>query len=309
MATARALLVDPDHPMHYHIVSRCVRQSWLCGWDRVRRKDYSHRKQALKERLFRLVKCFAVELHGFAIMSNHFHLVLRYDPCACHRWTRVEVAERWVAATAHKHVLDDTRQVRARVTAISSDPETVQRLRHRLGSLSAFMQQLKQPVARNANLEDGVTGHFFDNRFYSGALLSEQALLAAMAYVDLNPVRAGIAKDIEECDYTSIEERLRDNSADRLEQLLGPLASGLKSDEGHSLGHISLVTYTNSLRAIVRLTQTTKPNNHDIGSARVRRWARHVATLSRRQRAFGKVEQLSAWLKQRNMRILETAFN
>ncbi|MCH9671889.1 MAG: hypothetical protein K0U93_10625 [Gammaproteobacteria bacterium] len=49
-----------------------------------------------------------------------------------------------------------------------------------------------------------MTGHFFEQRFYSGALLSEQALMAAMAYVDLNPVRARIAEDIEQCDHTSI---------------------------------------------------------------------------------------------------------
>ena len=67
-------------------------------------------------------------------------------------------------------------------------------LHERLGSLSAFMQHLKQPIARRANIEDGVTGHFFEKRFYSGALLDEEALLTAMAYVDLNPVRAGICE-------------------------------------------------------------------------------------------------------------------
>jgi putative transposase len=87
MATPRALLVDPDHALNYHLVSRCVRSSWLCGWDEVRRKDYSHRKAALEARLLRLVQRFALELHAFAIMSNHFHLVLRYDPLACSEWS------------------------------------------------------------------------------------------------------------------------------------------------------------------------------------------------------------------------------
>lgn len=98
------------------------------------------------------------------------------------------------------------------------------------------MQQLKQPIARGANLEDGVTGHFFEQRFYSGALLSERALVAAMAYVDLNPVRARIAKDIEQCKHTSIAKRLEENSEASLNRALQPLASGLNAvEDEHSM--------------------------------------------------------------------------
>ena len=89
------------------------------------------------------------------------------------------------------------------------------------------MKHLKQPIARRANLEDDCTGHFFDQRFYSGALLTEEALVAAMAYVDLNPVRAKLAKRIEEIRDTSIGERLVENSAEALEDYLRPLLSGL----------------------------------------------------------------------------------
>ena len=92
------------------------------------------------------------------------------------------------------------------------------------------MKHLKQPIARRANEESGTKGHFHDSRFYSGALLSEAALLAAMAYVDLNPVRAGIAERIEACAHTSIAERLQENSAEALEAYLAPLVSGL--DDG-----------------------------------------------------------------------------
>ena len=136
MATARALLVDPDHALNYHLVSRCVRRSWLCGWDSIRRKDCTPRKDALEKRLFRLVRCFAVELHGFAIMSNHFHLVVRYDPLACHRWSAQEVAERWVAAIAPDSVLEDPQRRQARIDALIAEPDDIERLRQRLGSMS-----------------------------------------------------------------------------------------------------------------------------------------------------------------------------
>lgn len=82
MATPRSELVDASAPLYYHLVSRCVRRSWLCGTDRISGKNFNHRKVWLEERLARLASSFAVELHGYAIMSNHFHLIVYYDPGA-----------------------------------------------------------------------------------------------------------------------------------------------------------------------------------------------------------------------------------
>ena len=173
-----------------------MRRSWLCGWHRVRRKDYSHRKVALEVRLLRLVQCFAVELYAFATMSNHFHLVVRYDSLACSERSAHEVAQRWVAAVASRPVLEDTQLRRARVDTLCAAPEEIGRIRERLGSMSAFMQHLKQPIACQANSDVQFRGHFFDQRFYSGALLCEEAVLAAMTDVELNPVRAHMAQDV-----------------------------------------------------------------------------------------------------------------
>jgi len=70
------------------------------------------------------------------------------------------------------------------------------------------MRCLNQPIARQANLEDKCTGKFWESRFVSQALKSEEALLSCMAYVDLNPVRAGMADTPESSEHTSIRERL-----------------------------------------------------------------------------------------------------
>jgi REP element-mobilizing transposase RayT len=94
MATPRSQLIDPDYPMHHHLVSRYVRRSWLCGFDSQSHKDYEHRKDWLGERLRHLAQYFAVAVDAYAIMSNHFHVVVYFDPQESLRWTNEEVADR-----------------------------------------------------------------------------------------------------------------------------------------------------------------------------------------------------------------------
>jgi len=213
MATPRSQLIDPEFALHYHLVSRCVRRSWLCGRDRKTGKDYNHRKSWLRERLLHLARYFAIEIDAFAIMDNHFHLVVYYDPKDCVRWSDSEVAYRWCEAfpvKSKKEGPDEAECLKAmQREALLAQPLLLERCRKTLGSVSAFMKHLKQPIAWRANQEDDCTGHFFEGRFYSGALLSEDAVLAAMAYVDLNPVRAKIARSLEQCKDSSIVMRLQ----------------------------------------------------------------------------------------------------
>lgn len=91
--------------------------------------------------------------------------------------------------------------------------------RQRLLSPSWLLRLVKQEIARRANAEDGCTGHFWESRFTSVALLDAAATLACMVYVDLNPLRAGLVRDPTASDFTSIRHRaVRAESANRAEQ-------------------------------------------------------------------------------------------
>ncbi len=156
MTTPRRLLVDPVNACDYHLVSRCVQGAFLCGRDPRTGRDYSHRRQWLVDRINLLACCFAVEVYAYCIMSNHFHLVARYDPLARWRWSDEEVARRWVDAfppTEKGEVLEQ-RKPEARELLLG-DPERLFRARCTLGSLSDFMKHLriKRPnLARRALL-------------------------------------------------------------------------------------------------------------------------------------------------------------
>jgi REP element-mobilizing transposase RayT len=293
MATSRSQLVDPEYPMHYHLVSRCVRRSWLCGVDPQSRKDYEHRKDWLEERIHHLAQYFAVAIDAYAIMSNHFHLVVYFDPQESNRWSDEEVADRWFAVFPPRmniqSVVDQQAILNLHRDILLQIPEKLLHARQTLGSLSMFMKHLKQPVAYQANKEDHCSGHFFEGRFYSGALLDENAVIAAMAYVDLNPIRARIVQHIDGYKAASGYKRsqVAINTPKRLEAAIEPLVSGLIGPRPPLM--TTLAQFMDILKRVER--DYHAPQSVDKTS----RWFDRVASLRKRQRAFGSMVELSHW--------------
>jgi REP element-mobilizing transposase RayT len=210
MGYPRSVLLDAEAGGTYHCVSRCVRRAFLCGADRLTGRNFDHRKQWIEDRLMALANIFSVSVFAYAVMSNHVHLVLNVDPRALSAWSDRLVATRWLQLfPVSTQGQPDTEATQRRIEALLGNADRLAVLRQRLGSLSWFMRCLSEPLARLANQEDGCTGRFWEGRFKCQALLDEAAVLACMTYVDLNPVRAGIASDLPTSHHTSIQRRLR----------------------------------------------------------------------------------------------------
>jgi REP element-mobilizing transposase RayT len=210
-AYPRSQIVPTDEIGIYHCIARCVRRAFLCGVDPFSGRDYEHRKDWIRQRLEQLAAIFAIEICGYAVMSNHLHLILRIRPDLAQGWSDEELALRWLRLFPPR----DSRTgqlvepAQCDLNRILSNPARIAEIRQRLANLSWFMRSLSEPIARQANREDRCTGRFWEGRFKSQALLDEAAILACSIYVDLNPIRAGVAPTPEQSPFTSAFDRIQ----------------------------------------------------------------------------------------------------
>jgi REP element-mobilizing transposase RayT len=224
MTQARSHLIPRGTGGMFHCVQRCVRRAFLCGLDQDTGRCFEHRKRWVEDRIQRLAECFAVGIHAYAVMSNHLHVVLQLEPDQTLHWSDSEVASRWVRLFPPREDSDEARALKC--LRLISNPERLDEVRHRLGSLSWFMRCLAEPIARRANREDGCTGRFWEGRFKAQMLWDERALLAAMTYVDPNPIRAGMTETLRGSRHTTVHRRIKQATHDRslLHQRIKPLA-------------------------------------------------------------------------------------
>jgi REP element-mobilizing transposase RayT len=210
MPKPRSQQISLSDTPYYHICSRTVRKAFLCGVDKETGVSYEHRRSWIEKRIFQLSQVFTMDICAHAVMHNHLHLVLHVDSEQVKNWTTLDVLSRW-----HKlfkgTLLTRKYQREQSLTKFEMAivEETAQVYKQRLIDISWFMRALNEPIARQANKEDKCTGHFWEGRFKSQALLDEGALLSCMVYVDLNPVRAGIAPTPEQSIFTSIQLRIK----------------------------------------------------------------------------------------------------
>lgn len=309
MTQARSHLIPSGASGTYHCAQRCVRRAFLCGIDHYTNQSFEHRKTWVEARIALIGECFSVAVYAYAVMSNHLHLVLHVDPGTTQNWSVDEVAQRWVRLFPPR---DDSDQARTfKQNQLIANPVRLELCRARLGSLSWLMKCLAEPIARQANAEDSCKGRFWEGRFKSQLLCDDKAVLAAMAYVDLNPIRAGIAKHIDKSPHTSIQQRIQalKKTPSLVKQALRPLHGNLLACLPVRLGdYIELVEWTgkqvrtDKRGAIPKQTPSLLKNLH----ITEKRWTTQVKGIgSSYWRAVGDVDDLLETAKRLNQRWLK----
>lgn len=95
MTRARRELVDLEATPYYHCICRCVRRAYLCGEDHSTGKNYEHRKHWVVARLAELSRVFAIEVCAYAVLSNHYHVVLRVYGEKVKGMSERDIIRRW----------------------------------------------------------------------------------------------------------------------------------------------------------------------------------------------------------------------
>ncbi len=206
MTKARRDQVNLNSTPYYHVMCRCARRAFLCGYDKETGRDLSHRKQWIINRMYYLTSIFAIDIAAYAVMSNHYHLVLHVDKQRIDTWHDEELINR--VSLLFKY---EGKKLRECMLLNPSAPKLTEALslwRMRFSDISWFMRCMNETIAKNSNKEDECKGRFWEGRFKSQALLDEGSVLCAMAYVDLNPIRACLNQTLEESEFTSIKLRI-----------------------------------------------------------------------------------------------------
>lgn len=263
-----------------------MRRAFLCGNDSQTGYNFEHRRAWIERRLHMLAGIFAIDLCAYAVMSNHYHVVLHLNPRQLRNWGDDEVVARY--SRLHR-LPDDFEQ-----TNPDDAARRIALWRERLGCISWFMKCVNEPLARLANKEDDCKGRFWEGRFKSQALLDHDAVVKCMAYVDLNPIRAGKAATPESSRHTSIQARIEARGG-----ALAPMADSIET--GFRLAipfpeYLQVVNYTGRMLRPDkhgRIVAELPPALHRLEQTRLSEWLDDMSHLSRRYcRAIGSAMSL-----------------
>ncbi len=165
MTIARSRQISLQDTPYYHVVSRCVRRAFLCGEDAHSGQSYEHRRQWVVDKLGQLSRLFAIGVCAYAVMSNHYHLVLKVEPDTAANWSEREVAERWAALFQWPLLV---RRWYQGESLIEPELAVVQQLigqwRERLHSISWFVVAQRKPGSA------GQSGRWLQGPFLGRAL-------------------------------------------------------------------------------------------------------------------------------------------
>jgi putative transposase len=184
----------------YHIISRVV-------------GDHIWFSKNEKEYFLKLLEVFAsgffVKIHSFCIMGNHFHILATGLEHDARYASRDELIYRYKQIYGEK-LTPPEGTYESDGTLIPDEDGGTERLRARLGSISRFVQELKQSFSRWYNKKHGTKGYLWRDRFKGILVHNGISHLGCSIYNDLNPVRAGLTKSPEKYRWCSLGLQARD---------------------------------------------------------------------------------------------------
>jgi REP element-mobilizing transposase RayT len=181
-------MVVPDQKTVYHVMSRTALDGFPFG---------GADKDELIEILKRLNRLYFTELIGFAIMGNHFHVLVRMIPG--HHYSDKQIRHRYKTFYGNDDELTS---------------EKIHHFRQKWQSLSEFIKDVKQTFSRYYNKRHHRRGTLWGERFKSLIVQDGNTLINCLAYIDLNPLRAGIVKRPEHYRWSSIGYHMQTNNKD-----------------------------------------------------------------------------------------------
>ncbi len=187
----------------YHVMSRTALPGFPLG---------DVEKDFLLNLIKELSKVFFSEILGLCIMGNHFHLLVRMHPDL--NYPNEEIIRRYKLYYGKDKLM----------------PEGNSALfREKWSSLSEFVKEIKQTFARYYNKRHERRGYFWGERYKSLIVENGETLVNCLAYIDLNPVRAGIVSKPEDYRWNSIGYHVQTGNKDRFLSLdLGMKEFGVK---------------------------------------------------------------------------------
>lgn len=184
----------------YHVMSRTVNGEFLFG---------PTEKEAFRRMMWRMATFSGVEIFTYVVMDNHFHILVKVPDRK--KWLKrfetkagepEEAGEErlltHLSAVYSKAFLKQLRQELKGFRDRGMDDEAtklLQRFKDRFCDVSLFVKELKERFSRWFNKQNGRRGTLWMDRFKSVCVEGEAALATMAAYIDLNPVRAGIVDD------------------------------------------------------------------------------------------------------------------
>ncbi len=198
MGRAKRRWVNQYHGSN-HLISRITGGSFLL-------KDAE--KEYFVKLMFRFAKGFFIDIHSYTVMSNHFHILATELKEDAQNASQDDLIARYKNIYGKQSEFPEG-SFKSNGEIIPDDDGGIERLRFRLGSISRFVQELKQTFSKWYNRKYKRQGYLWSDRFKGIIMEKGDPELICSAYIDLNSVRAGIVKRPEDYRWSSVGLRVR----------------------------------------------------------------------------------------------------